>query len=199
MDSGTEATPLTEKQHGMIDVLAAKFARNARFRSVLDKDDYRQAAYVRVFEWLRERGRPLADVEVFIAARQAMSAERRSISMDLDRRPEIAEDPLRRKLDNSAATGDALDSLDALEVLDEEEARIALKRFWEGKSNRDISAETGSPHHRVERVGTRAVKKLRARLEASYAEEYARKHPKRYGNKIYGGHYTGRTPYAHSR
>ena len=189
-------SPLTKKQHDMIDGLAGKFARNVRFQSVLDKDDYRQAAYARALEWIRDRGRPLTNVEVFVAARQAMSAERRSIAMDLDRRPGIAEDPLRKTLAAPDVTGETLDALAVLDALDDAERGVAWKRFWEGKSHRAISAETGDPKHRVDRLGGRAVKKLRARLEPAYAEDYSRKCPKRYGHKIYGGHYSGRTPTA---
>lgn len=186
--------PLTDKQRAIIGKLAKRFADNKRLQSVLSRDDYFQIGYLQAWSESRKRGEPLSDVEVFVAAKCAMNGEREKLSNDFDRGYLQAEDPLRRTLDALDINDELIDALDALDVLDEEERAIAVKRFWEYLSTREISNATGESFHRIARVGTIAVKKLRERLEPAYAEDYSRKHPKRYGDKVYGSHYSGRSP-----
>ncbi len=192
MDADT-LPPLTDKQRAIIGKLARRYAGNKALQSVLSSEDYFQAGYLEVWRFACGLDRPVSEAEVHVVSRRAMSMERRRLSGDKDRQAQVLQDPLRCDL-AQPASGEALDALEALEVLDDEEKTIAVKRYWEGKSHRDISDETGVSIHRVDRIGGIATKKLKTRLEPAYAEEYSRKHRKKYGWRIYGSYHAGRRP-----
>lgn len=183
----TAASPptLTEKQLAIIGTLAKSFAASAGLPRTLSKQDYFQTGCLAALKAASKRSEAINDLLVHIAARHAMLGLLTSVNADDRRRATIDADPLRPRSLPSPFTAEALDAADALDQLDDEQRRIIIGRYWEGRVDREIAVEMGLT---VDQVHTRAQKAIRALkdvLAPSYRDEYAKKHPRKYGWRIY--------------
>lgn len=178
---------LGDGQRSIIKALAKGLLKRCSTNPAFDWEDCFQVGCLAVWKLARERGAPLEDAEANVVAANAMRSTLRASRADDRRRLAVASEPSRPRVAPDPSRADLVDGRDAFDALSEAERDVVHRRCWLGMKNVEISDATGLSVNVVCNRFQSAFGKIRARLGDAYADEYSRKHPRRYSVRRING------------